>query len=504
MSKPNPQAPFNLDEAPYIPMPVSIETDSGSFALSNRTGLFFQGKDSALATIGEYLSDEISSKTAIAFPAIRKNPDLLENIVQLSIEKKVKKASPEAYQIKITKDTLKISSQYAEGIFRGVQTLLQIIPEANDSLNRTSNKSILLPLGRIEDDPFFLWRGAMLDVARHFFTVAEVKQYIRMLAAYKINVLHLHLTDDQGWRIEIDAYPELTKTGGQTEVGGGQGGYYTKADYKEIVNFAAKHFITIVPEVDMPGHTNAASLAYPFLNGNGKKVKPYTGMKVGFSTFNTRKDTVYDFIDTVIGEIAAITPGPYFHIGGDESHVTKKNDYKYFIQRVEKLVQNHGKRMIGWDEVANATQDSITIAQFWNSEKNAKKAVKKGMKLILSPGKKAYLDIKYDKDSPYGLTWAGYIPVDTAYQWKPETYLDIPIKHILGIEAPLWSETISNLEELEYLAFPRIIGYAELGWTRPERRNWETYRIRLAKQAPFLDRKKVNYFKSPLIEWVHL
>lgn len=498
MSKPNLPAPFNLDEAPYIPMPASIQPDSGSFALTEYTGLYLNIEDPKLSFIVDYLSEEIKSKTKLEFPAIRKDTELFQNVIQFSVIEDKTVALPEAYQIEITSDTLKIRGHTAEGIFRGVQTVLQIIPETG----RDSLKTILLPLGTINDAPLFSWRGAMLDVARHFFTVEEVKQYVRILAAYKINVLHLHLTDDQGWRIAIDAYPELTKVGGKTEVGGGQGGYYTKADYKELVNFATKHFITIVPEVDMPGHTNAASVAYPFLNGNGKKVKPYSGMKVGFSTFDTRKDTVYDFIDTVIEEIATMTPGSYFHMGGDESHVTTKRDYKHFIKKVEALVTNHGKRMIGWDEVANAASDSSTIAQFWNNDANAKKAVEKGMKVILSPGKKAYLDMKYDEKSIYGLTWAGYIPVDSAYLWTPETYADIPEEYILGIEAPLWSETISNLKELEYLAFPRIIGYAELGWTKPELRNWETYKIRLARQAPFLDRKKVNYYRSPLIKWI--
>ncbi|WP_340200335.1 family 20 glycosylhydrolase [Ascidiimonas sp. W6] len=500
-AKPSPPAPFSLEEAPFIPMPAEIVTDSGSFALSSSTGMSNIGLDKELFFITDYLTREINAKTSINFPAIRKNTSLLSNSIHIKLNKDTLNNALEAYQLHITPDTLTLTAGSPEGIFRGVQTLLQLIPEAKDSIQRDSIKTILLPLGTIKDAPVFAWRGAMLDVARHFFTVVEVKQYIRLLAAYKINKLHLHLTDDQGWRIAIDTFPKLSEIGGKTEVGGGEGGYYTKADYQEIVAFATKHFITIIPEVDMPGHTNAASVAYPFLNGNAKKVKPYTGMKVGFSTFDTRKDTVYDFIETVIKEISAITPGSYFHIGGDESHVTKEKDYRYFVRKVEQLVKKHGKQMIGWDEVASVAVDSSTIAQFWNNEVNAKKAVEKGMKVILSPGKKAYLDMKYDKNSQYGLTWAGYIPIDTAYIWQPETYAGIPLENILGIEAPLWSETISNLKELEYLAFPRILGYAELGWTRPELRNWENYRERLARQARFLKRKKVNFYSSPLIDW---
>jgi len=342
----------------------------------------------------------------------------------------------------------------------------------------------------------------MLDVSRHFFSVDDVKKYIELLAYYKINVLHLHLTDDQGWRIEIKSWPKLTEIGGSTEVGGEAGGFYTQEEYKDLVAFAAERHMTIVPEVDMPGHTNAASVSYPFLNGNGKTPELYEGTRVGFSTFDTRKDSVYIFIDDVIREITDMSPGPYFHIGGDESHVTKKDDYIYFVNRVEKIVQKYGKRMIGWDEVATADIDSTSIAQFWASEENARMAVEKGMQVIVSPAKKAYLDMQYDSLSKHGLHWAAFIPVDTAYIWTPENYSQgIPPEQILGVEAPLWSETISNIDELEYLAFPRVIGYSELSWSTAENRNWDDYKVRLARQAPFLDRMNVKYYPSDLIDW---
>ncbi len=496
----NPQAPFTLEEVAFIPLPLEITCDSGSFELSKHTKFYMSRANNELKNIRQYLLTEINEKTGINFiNEETKTP--AHTFIELRLQKDTITDPPEAYEVKITRDSLQVKAATYEGIFRGVQTVLQIIPEIKHNQSKNGIKKMLLPLGIINDKPVFSWRGTMLDVARHFFTVDEVKQYIKVLAAYKINRLHLHLSDDQGWRIAIDAYPKLTEIGGKTEVGGTPGGYYTKTDYKELVAFAARHYITVIPEIDMPGHTNAASVAYPFLNGNGKTPKPYTGMKVGFSSFNTKKDTVYSFIETVISEIANLTPAPYFHIGGDESHSTKHKDYLYFVKRVEKLVKKSGKQMIGWDEIANAAQDSTTIVQFWNHIKNAKKAEAKNMKVILSPAKKAYLDMKYDSSSKHGLTWAGNIPVDSAYNWQPETYANISLENILGIEAPLWSETISNLKELEYLAFPRIIGYAELGWTRAENRDWLSYKERLAKQAPFLNRKKVNYYKSPLINW---
>ena len=201
------------------------------------------------------------------------------------------------------------------------------------------------------------------------------------------------------------------------------------------------------------------------------------------------------------GELAAITPGAYIHIGGDESLVTTKNDFNYFINRVAKIVEKHGKQMIGWDEVVHADVVENSVVQYWNKKENAQKGVENGMKVILSPAKKAYLDMKYDEESEYGLIWSGYIPVDTAYNWSPETYAEIPLESILGVEAPLWSETISNFDEMAYLAFPRVIGYAELGWTIEKNRDWNNYKTRLANQTPYLQREEVKYYPSKLIDW---
>ncbi len=482
-----------------IPKPLSIISDSSGFALDKYTIIRTSGFPD-FEQAGKFLSKKIKFKTGLD---IHVNPDKNTKFqTVILIEKNDKKNSdkPETYQLNITQDSVILKSNTAEGVFRGIQTLRQIIPETgNDTL--TDNKIWIIPTGKIFDAPQFEYRGTMLDVSRHFFDVQDIKKYIDVLSYYKINFLHLHLSDDQGWRIEIKSWPKLTEIGGSTEVGGKSGGFYTQKEYTEIVNYAASHYITIVPEIDMPGHSNAASASYPVLNGNGKTPELYEGTEVGFSTFDTRKDTVYKFIDDVIREIAALTPGPYFHIGGDESFATKKDDYKFFVNKVEKIIQKYGKRMIGWDEIANTDVDSSSIIQFWANKKNAQTAANKKMKIIMSPAEKAYLDMKYDSLSERGLHWAGYIPVDTAYMWSPESYKNVPLNSIIGTEAPLWSETISNMDELEYLAFPRIICYAELGWSIPENRNWENYKIRLANQAQYLKRMKVKYYPSPLIDW---
>ncbi len=483
-----------------IPKPLKIVATESAFALDQFTAIYTSENASGFEEVGNFLAEKIKWKTELELPVNGTAKETQEGVIYINQSDSLEINAPEAYQLYITQDSVILNSNTATGAFRGIQTLQQLIPnESNDTL--ATYKVWPLATGQITDSPTFEYRGSMLDVARHFFSVADVKKYIDLLAYYKYNILHLHLSDDQGWRIEIKSWPKLTEIGGSTEVGGEAGGFYTQEDYKEIVAYAAKHYITIVPEIDMPGHTNAASASYPILNGNGKKVELYEGTHVGFSTFDTRKDTVYAFIDDVVREISEITPGPYFHIGGDESHVTKKNDYIYFVEKVSKIVKKHGKRMIGWDEVAQADIDSTSVAQFWSSKANAEKAIAKGMKVILSPAKKAYLDMQYDTLSKHGLHWAAYIPVDTAYVWTPEEYEGIPMKNILGVEAPLWSETISTIDELEYLAFPRAIGYSELSWTSKENRDWEGYKVRLGNQAPYLDRMDVKYYPSPLIDW---
>ena len=490
----------DLAQENLIPYPLTITAGQGGFALDQYTGIFTTAGDEAFEEAGVFLANKINGKTGLSLMVNDGGTPRLDRSIHLVQKEDLEVSGDEAYELNIGRDTIVLSARTAEGAFRGIQTIRQIIPES--SIDTLAEFPIWkIPCGKILDRPNFEYRGSMLDVARHFFSVKDVKKYIDLLAYYKINYLHLHLTDDQGWRIEIKSWPKLTEIGGSTEVGGEAGGFFTQDDYKDIVAYAAQHYMTIVPEVDMPGHTNAASASYQFLNGAEKPAKLYEGTLVGFSTFDTRKDTVYQFIDDVVREISAITPGPYFHIGGDESHVTKKEDFRYFVSRVEKIVQKHGKRMIGWDEVATADVDSTSIAQFWSSKENAKEAYAKGMQVLLSPATKTYLDMQYDTESEYGLHWAAYIPVDSAYIWTPETYSGIPIERILGIEAPLWSETISNIDELEYLAFPRMIGYSELSWSTEDNRDWENFRVRLANQAPFLDRMDVKYYPSPLIDW---
>ena len=456
------ESPNALEALPLIPKPRSVVSELGGFGYT--LGVAVIAEDPLLDDLKAWVP-EGDAEGAASGPIV--------------LALGYPHASAEAYRLTITRSEVRIQGTSPAGVFRGLQTLRQILAASTPD---PTTRIRVLPLGVIEDAPVLSYRGTMLDVARHFYTVAEVKQYIDQIAQYKINALHLHLSDDQGWRIEIKAYPRLTEIGAATEVGGGPGGYYTQEDFLELQNYAAQRFIQIIPEIDMPGHTNAAIVAYPELNGNGKAVSPYTGTAVGFSTFNARNEAVYTFIDQVVQEISALSTSPYFHLGGDESHVTSKEDYVFFVERVGEIIRTHQKTPIGWDEVAQTDLGPGSVAQFWSSEKNALAAADKKMKVLMSPAKKAYLDMQYDSLSPYGLHWAGYISVQDAYNWDPLSYVPgLDADQILGIEAPLWSETISDSSGLEYLAFPRLIGLAELGWTPQSLRSWEDFNRRLTE-----------------------
>jgi hexosaminidase len=333
-----------------------------------------------------------------------------------------------------------------------------------------------------------------------------VQRYIDEIALYKVNRLHLHLSDDQGWRIVINSWPNLAIYGGSTEVGGGAGGYYTQDEYRQIVAYAASRYITIIPEIDMPGHTNAALASYPELNCDGVAPKLYTGTKVGFSSLCVSKEITYTFVDQVLGEIAALTPGPYLHIGGDEASSTTAADYTTFMGRAQQIVAAHGKAVVGWHDIVNAMPvPPSTVAQFWGtttSNDAVASAARDGTRIVMSPANHTYLDMKYRPRTRLGLRWAGYIEVQDAYGWDPGAYLTgVTEASVLGVEAPLWTETIETLADIEYMAFPRLPAIAELGWSPTSTHDWTAFQQRLGAQGPRWRVMGINYYHSPQVSW---
>ncbi len=488
----------NLATTNLIPKPVSITVDSSAFRLKGSTAIVVQGGSDEMMRNGQFLAEMIKSATSLELTVKSGAEEPGQGNILLVLLEERNIHGEEGYQLDIKEDGVTLYAGTPAGIFRGIQTIRQLLPIDMDK----KDGHIIMPTGTIQDKPTYAYRGSMLDVSRHFFKVEDVKRYIDFLAAFKMNTLHLHLSDDQGWRIEIKKWPNLTAHGGKTQVGGGEGGFYTQEQYADMVKYAQERYITIIPEIDMPGHTNAALASYPELNCNGKAPELYTGTEVGFSTLCTSKEITYQFIEDVVAELAAITPGPYIHIGGDESHATKKEDYLPFVNRVKGIVEKHGKTVIGWDETAQADMNNQSIVQLWASADFAKMAVSKGAQLIMSPANKTYMDMQYDSTTKLGLHWAAYIEVDSAYLWDPASFIPgVGKDNILGVEAPLWTETITNMDEIEYMAFPRLLGYAEIGWTPSEQRNWEEYKERLGSFEARLVGMGIDFYASKLIPW---
>lgn len=493
--------PTDLAAEPIIPHPVSVTSDGNQFQLRHDMNIFVQADEPGVELAGRYLASILSPATGFDLEIEPASTAPVKGHIYLYLDPSDTDLGLEGYELEITDSGIQLRAAHSPGLIMGIATLRQLLPADIES-RTVRDIDWLLPTGTIRDYPEYEYRGAMLDVARHFFPVEVVKRYIDYLAMYKFNRLHLHLSDDQGWRIQIKSWPRLTEVGGSTEVGGGEGGFYTQEQYQEIVHYAQIRNIMVIPEIDMPGHTNAALASYPELTCDGQAPELYTGIEVGFSTLCTSKEVVYKFIADVIGELAAITPGDYIHIGGDESHVTPLEDYIPFIERVQRIVRTTGKQIIGWEEIAHADLGAGTVVQYWETVDNALKGIDQGAQILMSPARKAYMDMQYDSTSRIGLHWAAYIEVDEAYDWDPVTLESgITRENIIGVEAPLWTETITNLADIEYLAFPRLLGFAEIGWSPASVRSWEDYSRRLAAQQRRFEVLGIQYYPSSKVPW---
>ncbi|SDI16624.1 hexosaminidase [Actinokineospora alba] len=484
-----------------VPVPVSVAPAPGVTYTLPSTGRIHA--DTGATAVADRLAGLLRPSTGYALPVLAASGTPTDGIALL-LSGADPSVGQEGYQLDVTAAAVTIRAKSAAGLFHGVQTLRQLLPVAVESATPQAGPWVV-PGGRIIDYPRFAYRGAMLDVARHFQPVATVKRYIDQLALYKINYLHLHLTDDQGWRIVVDSWPRLATHGGSTQVGGGPGGYYTKAQYADIVAYAAARHIAIVPEIDMPGHTNAALASYAELNCDGVARQLYTGTAVGFSSLCVPKEITYTFINDVIRELSALSPGPYVHLGGDETAATSPADFTKFIERVQPIVTGNGRAVIGWHEIGSTAHSAGRVVQYWGtatSDSHVTSAVSKGAKVLMSPANKTYLDMKYNSSTPIGLSWAGYIEVRTAYDWNPGAHLTgVGESSVLGVEAPLWSETVVTQNHIDYLTFPRLPAIAEVGWSPWSTHNWDAFRLRLAAQGPRWSAMGIDYYPSTQIPW---
>ena len=484
-----------------IPAPRHVQLSAERFRIEPRTTVVIDRDASPeVERIGRLLTETLGISARRDARRLNAGESPPPGSVHLRLTPAADSLGAEGYELTVGTERVTLSAARPAGLFHGLQTVRQLMPPAVEHRAAIA-RGLSIAGARIVDMPRYEWRGMMLDVSRHFLPLEDVKRFIDNLAAYKINRLHLHLSDDQGWRLEIKSWPNLARHGGSTEVGGGAGGYYTQEQFADLVAYAGAHYITIVPEFDMPGHTNAALASYPEFNCDDKAPALYTGTRVGFSTLCVERDTVYRFVDDLVREVAALVPTPYFHIGGDEVERLTDTQYRRFVERVETIVRRHGKRMIGWGEIAPASLHSSTILQHWKKDQ-AQLHTARGGKVILSPSSRVYLDMKYDSSTALGLKWAGLISVRQAYDWEPATFLpSVPDSAILGVEGPLWAETVDRRSEYEYLAFPRVLAIAELGWSPRTQRGWESFRRRLGAHGARMAALGINFYRAPEIEW---
>ncbi|NHC13336.1 family 20 glycosylhydrolase [Motilibacter deserti] len=520
-----------------VPLPQEMSLRSGqSFTLSADTRIV--AAQGALA-VAQQLAAVLRPSTGYALPVSTGAPQ--PGTLALALDGATS-LGDEGYTLESGSTGVVVRAHTAHGAFNGVQTLRQLLPAWVESPTVRPGPWTV-PGVSITDEPRFGYRGAMLDIARHFQTVDTVKRIIDEISMYKINTLHLHLADDQGWRIAINGRPELTTIGAQFGIDNSPGGYWTQAEYVDVVQYAASRFVTIVPEIDTPGHTNAAIMAYadihPDINCSANKPPRWNlSGDVGYSALCPDSPNTWALLTDVINQLSALTPGPYYHIGGDEVPTTilTQQQYADFINREAPIVGAAGKIVMGWNEISEGDfgQPGMPqgVVQFWGTGgtgsggDSARRAVQKGMKVVMSPADRAYVDQKYVTSrttnpngpvTPIGLNWAcpRGCDVDTAYNWDPATLVParttstgevlpaVTESDVIGVEGALWSETVKNLSDAEYLYFPRLPAIAELGWSPAgvPGRTFDEFKVRLAAQGARWTAMGVNFYPSPLVPW---
>ncbi|RHI10812.1 beta-N-acetylhexosaminidase [Bacteroides sp. AM16-24] len=516
-------------EANYqvIPLPQEVSLTQGNpFKLNGNVLIAYPENNALLQRNAEFLSEYIRQSTGYApkTKAIAAG-EQVKNAITLGLDPDI--ANKEGYVLTTTPEGISINGQTENGVFYGIQTLRKSIPA------EAKGATILIPAGEIKDEPRFSYRGMHLDVGRHFFPIEFIKKYIDLLALHNMNTFHWHLTEDQGWRIEIKKYPKLTEIGSQrsrTVIGRNTqeydntpyGGFYTQEEAKEIVKYAQERYITVIPEVDLPGHMLAALAAYPEMGCTGGPYEVCPRWGVFEDVLCIGNDKTMQFLEDVMSEIIEIFPSEYVHIGGDEAprdrwkecpkcqarikaeglkadknHTAEDRLQSYCMTRIEKFLNSKGRRIIGWDEILEGDVAPNATVMSWRGASGGIKAAQMGHDVIMAPNTYCYFDYYQTadtKDEPLGI--GGYVPIEKVYSLDPTFDLnEEQKKHIIGAQANLWTEYIATTEHVEYMVLPRMAALAEVQWTQPEKKDFKDFTTRLASLMKFYQRDGFNYAK---------
>lgn len=534
-------SPLMSSEIAIIPEPVSITKQDGHFTLPENI-VILAAASLEVKTVTDYLQEKLSLATGSFVSVVSKANGPVQ--IRLTLNPKANNSiGKEGYQLSVTTSAIEIKANTAAGLFYGVQSLLQLFPKDIESKELVKDVKWTAPCVEITDYPKLGWRGLMFDVARHFFTKHEVKQYIDAMVKYKFNLLHLHLTDDEGWRIEIKGLPKLTEVGAWNvkkvgtfgdfipptpEEPRNYGGFYTQEDLKEIINYAKDRFVDILPEVDVPGHSLAAISSYPELSctpgaenykvRSGEKIMDWSRGAPPFAlvdnTLCPANEKVYGFLDTVITQIAALFPFEYIHMGGDEAPINfwqnneaikalmQKEGLKtmhqvqgYFEKRVQKIVESKGKKFIGWDEILDGDLPSSAAIMSWRGMQYGIKAAKAKHEVVMSPVTYAYIDYMQADVITEPKVYAS-LRLNKTYEFEPVPE-GVDTKYIKGGQANLWTEQVYNIRQAEYMTWPRGMAIAESVWSPKEKKNWTTFSEKVEKQFKRLDAAETKY--SPAI-----
>ena len=521
-----------------IPIPVSVQSGAGNFKLTKTASITLRTNDADAKRVAGFLSKKLSDPTGFAI-AVKSNASSNSNgNISISLNSD-KSLGNEGYMLEVTPQSVSLSANKPAGLFYGMQTLIQLLPKEIESKTAMKNVAWAIPCMTIKDYPRFGWRGLLLDVSRHLFTKEQVKIFIDNMVRYKYNLLHLHLTDDQGWRIEIKSYPNLTKVGawranregawGNTRAPDPDepktyGGFYTQDDMKELLQYARERFVTILPEIETPAHSMAALAAYPELSctpgtyavnvGEEFQVWDSAGNRALIdNTLCPANEKVYEFLDNVFTEVAQLFPFEYIHVGGDEaaknfwekseqvSALAKKEGLKnmeevqsYFMKRVEKIIRSKGKKMIGWDEILQGGLAPGAAVMSWRGMKGGITAAKQGHHVVMAPLDYTYVDLMQGDPYVEPPEFAS-LRLNQSYKFEPVPD-GIDPNLILGGEACLWSEHNPNMRAAEYLLWPRGMSVAESVWSPKERKNWPDFVKRVEYHFQRMDIARINYSRS--------